>query len=92
MAHFIPWKNRQPHTLTIAFIREIWRLHGLHFGVVSDRDTIFISKLWSEVIRLLDISQDMSTAYHPQTYGQTKRVNQVLEEYLRIDGSWDQKD
>ena len=91
MAHFIPWKNRQPHTLAIAFIREIWRLHGLPIGVVSDRDTIFISRLWSEVIRLLDISQDMSTAYHPQTYGQTKRINQVLEEYLRIDGSWDQK-
>ena len=78
MAHFIPLKNRQAHTLAIAFIREIWRLHGLPIGVVSDRDTVFISKLWSEVMRLLDVSQDMSTAYHPQTDGQTERVNQVL--------------
>ena len=89
MAHFIPLKNRQAHTLAIAFIREIWRLHGLPMGVVSDRDTVFTSKLWSEVMRLLDVSQDMSTAYHPQTDGQTERVNQVLEQYLRMYCSWD---
>ena len=71
MAHFIPLKNRQAHTLAIAFIREIWRSHGLPMRVVSDRDTVFTSKLWSEVMRLLDVSQDMSTAYHPQTDGQT---------------------
>ena len=53
-------------------------------GVVSDRDTVFTSKLWSEVMRLLDVRQDMSTAYHPQSDGQTERVNQVLEQYLRI--------
>ena len=72
MAHFIPLKNIQAHTLAIAFIREIWRLHGLPMGVVSDRDTVFTSKLWSEVMRLLDVSQDMSTAYHPQTVGRRK--------------------
>ena len=72
MAHFIPLKNRQAHTLAIAYIREIWRLHGLHMGVVSDRDEVFTLKLWNEVIRLLDLSQDMSTAYHPQTDGQTE--------------------
>ena len=55
MAHFIPLKNRQAHTLAIAFIREIWRLHGLPMGVVSIRVTIFTSKLWSEVLRLFDI-------------------------------------
>jgi hypothetical protein len=91
MAHFIPLKNRVAHTLALAFIREIWRLHGLPMGVVSDRDTVFTSKLWSEIMRLLDISQDMSTAYHPQTDGQTERVNQVLEQYLRTYCSWDQK-
>ena len=91
MAHFIPLKNRQEHTLAIAFIREIWRLHGLPTGVVSDRDTVFTSKLWSEGMRLLDVSQDMSTAYHQQTDRQTKRVNEVVEQYLRIYCSWDQK-
>ena len=90
MGHFIPLKNRQAHTLAIAFIREIWRLHGLLMGVVSDRDTVFTSKLWSELMRLLDVSQDMSTAYHAQTDGQTERVNQVLEQYLRMYCSWDQ--
>ena len=42
-------------------------------------------------MRLLDVSQDMSTAYHPQSDGQTERVNQVLEQYWRMYCSWDQK-
>ena len=92
MAHFIPLKSREAKTLAKAFVKEVWRLHGLPYGIVSDRDTVFTSKLWSEVMRLLDISQDMSTAYHPQTDGQTERVNQVLEQYLRTYCSWDQKD
>ncbi len=45
MAHFIPLKNRLAHNLALAFIREVWRLHGLPLGVVSDRDTVFTSKL-----------------------------------------------
>ena len=56
--------------------------NSLPLGVVSDRDTVFTTKLWTEVMRLLDISQDMSMAYHPQTDGQTERVNQVWEQYL----------
>ena len=91
MADFIPLKNRLAHNLALAFIREVSRLHGLPIGVVCNRDTVFPSKLWSEIMRLLDISQDMSTAYHPQTYGETERVNQVLEQYLRTYCSWDQK-
>ena len=55
MAHFIPLKNRQAGHLAKVFVREIWRLHGLLLGVISDRDTVFTSKLWSEVMRLLDI-------------------------------------
>ena len=56
MAHFIPLKNRLAHNLAITFIREVWRLHSLPMGVVSDRDTVFPSKLWSEIMHLLDIS------------------------------------
>ena len=83
MAHFIRLKNRQAGNLAKVFVRDIWRLHGLPLGVISDRDTVFTSKLWSEVMRLLNISQDMSTPYYPQTDGQTERVNQVPEHFLR---------
>ena len=92
MAHFVPIKSRTAPTLARAFVREIWRLYGLPLGVVSDTDTVLTSKLWTQVMRLLDISQDVSTAYHPQTDGQTERVNQVLEQYLRTFWAWDQKE
>ena len=82
MAHFVPLKSRTASTLAKAFVREIWRLHGLPLGMVSDRDTVFTSKSWTEVMRLLDVSQDMSMAYHSQTDGQTERVNQVLKQSL----------
>ena len=83
MAHFILLKSREATTLAKAFIKEIWRFHGLPLGIVSDRDPVFTSHFWSEVMRLLDVSLDKSTAYHPQTDGQTERVNQTLEHYLR---------
>ena len=59
MAHFVPLKSRTAPTLAKAFVREIWRLHGLPLGVVSDQDSVFSRKLWTEVMRLLDVSQDM---------------------------------
>ena len=55
MAHFVPLKSRTAPTLAKAFVSEIWRLHGLPLGVVSDRDMVFTSKLWTEVMRLLDL-------------------------------------
>src|SRR6202789_3592308 len=59
-----------------------------HFGVprkvISDRDTRFTSQFTKELCRLLDISQNISTAYHPQTDGQSERTNQWLEQYLRV--------
>ena len=50
MAHFISLKNRQVGNLGKVFVREICRLHGLPLGVVSDKDNVFTSKLWSEVM------------------------------------------
>ena len=92
MAHLIPLKNRQAGNLAKAFVRELWRLHNLPLGVVSDTDTVFSSKLWSEIMRVLNISQDMSNAFNTQTDGQTETVNQVLEHYLRTFCARDQKD
>jgi len=67
MAHFAPLKNWQAKELALAFVREIWRLHGLAKRLVSDRDTIFMSSFWSEVMTLIEVEQDKLSAYHPQT-------------------------
>jgi len=81
MADFIPLKNRKAKKLAGIFVRKIWRLHGLPKRIVSDRDKVFMSSFWQEVMQLLEVALDRSPAYHPQTDGQTERVNQVLEHY-----------
>ena len=65
------------------FRHEIFRLHGLPRQIVSDRDTRFTSHFWKEVMSLLGVEQALSTAYHPQTDGQTERTNRILEDMLR---------
>ena len=84
MAHFIPLSTETPvREIANIFLREIRRLHGLLNSVVSDRDSRFQSKFWLFVMELLDVDVRMSTAFYPQTDGQTERVNQILEQYLR---------
>jgi len=85
MAHFIPLpKTRKTAPdLAIAFAREVWKFHGLPTDIVSDRDSRFTSEVWKEFLQLLDIRPRMSTAFHPQTDGQTERLNQTIEAYLR---------
>lgn len=58
--------------------------HGVPKEIVSDRGSIFTSAFWSEICFQLRIARRLSTAFHPQTDGQTERQNQVLEHYLRI--------
>lgn len=83
-SHFIPMSH--PFTaFSVAklFIANVYKLHGLPVFIISDCDRVFTSHLWQELFRLAGVSLKMSSAYHPQTDGQTERVNQCLETFLR---------
>jgi hypothetical protein len=84
-AHFVETTT----TVTAAgaanlYLRNVWKLHSLPHKVISDRGPQFVATFMKELYCLLGIEAAMSTAYHPQTDGQTERVNQELEQYLRI--------
>ncbi|KAJ4795033.1 polyprotein [Rhynchospora pubera] len=82
--HFIPLTHPySTSTVTQVFLDNIYKLHGLPVTIVSDRDPIFTSKFWQEIMGKLGIKLNLSTAYHPQTDGQVERVNQCVETYLR---------
>jgi hypothetical protein len=83
-SHFIPL--RHPYTassMTRVFLDQIYKLHGMPLAIISDRDKIFTSKFWQELFSLAQVQLRMSTTYHPQSDGQTERINQCLETYLR---------
>ncbi|KAG1121331.1 hypothetical protein G6F42_012533 [Rhizopus arrhizus] len=85
MAHFIPCnESMTAKELATLFINNIFRLHGLPSSIVSDRGTLFTSKFWKHLLNNLDIKANMSTAYRPETDGQTERTNSTLEQYLRM--------
>jgi transposase InsO family protein len=67
----------------LLYYREVWQHHGLPQRVISDRGPQFIAGFTRELYRLLGIKLATSTAYHPQTDGQTEPFNQELEGYLR---------
>jgi len=93
MAHFIGLRtNATAKDLTNVFLGEVWKLHGLLTDIISDMDAKFSGEFWESLCKLLGIKRKMSTAYHPQTDGQTERTNQVLEGYLRNFVNYDQDD
>ena len=93
LGHFIPCSE----TITAPqfaelFIRDVFKHHGLPRDIVSDRGSVFMSSFWQTLCSKLGISANYSTAYHPQTDGQTERVNQTLEQFLRCFISYQQDD
>ncbi|KAG2828411.1 hypothetical protein PC129_g12943 [Phytophthora cactorum] len=67
----------------LLFLDRVFRQHGLPEAIVSDRDPRFTAKFWKSLFQVLGTRLDMSTADHPQTDGQTERVNRVVEDILR---------
>jgi hypothetical protein len=66
-----------------AFFNGIVRLHGFPSSIVSDRDPVFTSHVWRDLLQLAGMKLRLSTAFHPQTDGQSEVVNKVISMYLR---------
>jgi hypothetical protein len=90
---FVP--INESHTaedLTNIVIREIVSNHGLPDEIITDRGTTFASRFFTALTARLGVNSKLSTAFHPQTDGQTERLNQTLEQYLRCYINYDQDD
>ena len=75
-SHFIPVKStHKTNEIAKIFMKEIFKLHGLPKAIVSYRDVKFTSNFWKGLFADLGTKLNFSTAYHPQTDGQTERVN-----------------
>ncbi|MCX6040304.1 MAG: RNase H-like domain-containing protein [Caldilinea sp.] len=84
MMHVAPchYDDTAPHYAR-TFLREVFRLHGLPAAIVSDRDPKWTSHFWEALFQMLGTRLNMSTAFHPQTDGQSERANRTILEILR---------
>jgi transposase InsO family protein len=83
LAHFLPLKH--PYfaaPVAKVFLDQVYKLHGMPQSIVSDRDPVFTSNFWKELFSLAKVQLRLSTAYHPQSDGQTERVNQCVETFF----------
>jgi len=85
MAHFIATTEKTlTEDLAKLFLDHVWKLHRLTESIVLDRRVQFAAEMIKELNHLLEIQTKLSTAYHPQTDRQMERINQKLEQYLRV--------
>lgn len=95
IAHFIPTVT----TVTASgvadiFMKNIFKIHGMPSEIISDRDPKFLSEFWITLFKMCGTKIKLSTAYHPETDGQTERTNRTIEDMLRMyvgkkQQSWD---
>ena len=96
MVHLIPTVTSvKASEVAHLFQSHVFKLHGTPQNFVTDRDTKFTSQFWKELQTKLGVNSHMSTAYHPQSDGQTERVNRILEDMLRhyvnpLQDNWDE--
>ncbi|GJW08377.1 putative reverse transcriptase domain-containing protein [Tanacetum coccineum] len=83
-AIFVPMRETDPvEKLARTYLKEVVTRHGIHVLIICDRDPRFASNFWRSLQKALDTNLDMSTAYHPQTDGQSERTIQTLKDMLR---------
>ncbi|GKB10830.1 putative reverse transcriptase domain-containing protein [Tanacetum coccineum] len=83
-AHFLPMRETDStEKLTRLYMKEIVARHGIPVSIISDRDSHFTSRVWQSLHKALGTQLNLSTAYHPQTDGQSERTIQTLEDMLR---------
>ncbi|GJQ91757.1 putative reverse transcriptase domain-containing protein [Tanacetum coccineum] len=83
-AIFVPMRETDPmDKLARMYLKEVVTKHGIPVSIICDRDPRFASNFWKSLQKALGTSLDMSTAYHPQTNGQSERTIQTLEDMLR---------
>jgi hypothetical protein len=84
-AHFIPLKTtHRAADVADIFLKEVACLHGIPKTIVSDRDPKFTSNFWKGLFKGFGTNLNFSTTYHPESDGQTERVNRVIEDILRM--------
>jgi hypothetical protein len=94
-AHLIPIRQTmKAKAFAHLFVKHIFANHGLPNQIISDRGSVWNNRFWRHVCQRLQVRHHMSTAYHPQTDGQTERMNKVMTEVLRSyasanDQDWD---
>ncbi len=93
MVHYVPVKiTINVSGLAKVIIDVVVRHHGVPESIMTDRGSLFISKFWSSLCYFLGIERKLSTAFHPQTDGQTERQNSTMEAYLKAFVNWEQND
>jgi len=93
MRHLVPYRTSiNAPSLADLFLDNIWKHNGLPQTIISDRGPQFAPEFRGTICRRLKIHRRLSTAFHPETDGQTERVNRIMEQYLRSYVNYHQDD
>jgi len=93
MSHFIPCREKMTAAeLVVLMQQHIFSIHGLPTDIVSDRGSLFVSAFWKAFLASMGVKSNLSTAYHPETDGQTERINSILKTFLRLYVNYNQDD